>query len=167
MAKEYNIAKGGGACGACQGAFEPQQEIVAVVLEDGEGFQRRDFCMGCWNAQNAQPPSGSLAVWRTRVAESEKKKRVFVDDGVLLQFFRNLEGTDDPNKIGFRFVLALVLMRKKLLAYEGSRKTDQAEIWTLRLKGAQETFQLVEARMDDEKVAQISSQLGEILQGDL
>ena len=200
MAKEYNIAKGAAACGACGKAFEAGQEITAVVTENGEGFERRDYCCPCWETMetagknggsgqettagsggnggetaqdspaSASPkkPVQALALWRTHALAVEKKKRLFVDDHVLLQFFRNLAGTREANKIAFRFVLALVLMRKKLLVYERARKDEAGTaIWTLRIRGGDETLDVLEAAMDDEQVAEITGQIGQILEGEV
>ena len=37
-----------------------------------------------------------------------------------------------PQRIAFRFVLALILMRKRLLKYEETQSEDGMEIWRMR-----------------------------------
>ena len=73
-----------------------------------------------------------------------------------------------PGRVNFRFVLALVLMRKKLLTYDGSA-TDEAgeETWTMRLKADGQVRQVLNPQLDEHKIAELSGQLSEILQGEI
>ena len=73
---------------------------------------------------------------------------------------------DEPGKVNFRFVLGLVLMRKRLLTYELSHATGGQEYWRVRLKGRESSIDLVNPRLDEQQVAQVSEQLGQILSGD-
>ena len=41
------------------------------------------------------------------------------------------------------------------------------EIWSVRFKGKEELMDLVNPRLDEQQVGEVSSQLGEILNGDL
>ena len=62
--------------------------------------------------------SNLLAFWQTVMPASEEKKKVFVDDEVLCTLFERLAETTEPSKVNFRFVLGLILMRKRLVIYE-------------------------------------------------
>jgi hypothetical protein len=44
-----------------------------------------------------------------------------MDDEELLDLFESLEDANEPKKQAFRFLLALLLVRKRLLKYEGQR----------------------------------------------
>ena len=73
----------------------------------------------------------------------------------------------EPAKLNFRFVLGLILMRKRRIVYESTRHENAAEIWSVRFKGREELMDLVNPRLDEQKMGELSSQLGEILSGDL
>ncbi|HUT01632.1 MAG TPA: hypothetical protein VM031_04200 [Phycisphaerae bacterium] len=175
MAKEYNIIRTAGRCSACDRQMQPEEEFVATVRpgesDDDEQFLREDFCLSCWQAagEEGREPSGRLGTWRSRMpAPREKPKRTFVDDELLLEFFRRLEGADEPARVQLRFVLALILMRKKLLVYDGSHAAgDGRDVWSLHLRGETETCKVVDPHMDDEKIAEVSRQLGDVLEGEL
>jgi hypothetical protein len=71
----------------------------------------------------------------------------------------------EPAKVNFRFVLALMLMRKRLLVYDASRRDDAGqEIWTMHLRGDSTPIQVVHPEMDEQKIAEVTSQLGSILE---
>ena len=68
--------------------------------------------------------------------------------------------------MNFRFVLGLILMRKRRIVYESTRQDEAGEIWSVRFKGKEELMDLVNPRLDEQQVGEVSSQLGEILNGD-
>ncbi len=140
-------------------APETPQDVEPPPTESAEGA-----------AVRARPAPGlfPFGVWRTAVPVPTEKKRLFVDDELLVNFFDRLEDAAEPAKINFRFVLALILMRKRLLTYERARKRDDGvEVWTLRLRGDDRRREVLNPEMDEDQTAQVSEQLSTILQGEL
>jgi hypothetical protein len=118
------------------------------------------------DSQPEQDPD-LLGIWRTHVPQPQEKKKLLIDDSLLVNFFERLEGAEEENRIHFRYVLALILMRKKLLVYEGTdRRDDSTDIWRMRSKGADTIHEVIDPHMDEEKIAAVSSSLGEIMEGD-
>ena len=84
-----------------------------------------------------------------------------------------------PQRQAFRYVLGLILIRKKLMRYAGRRNevvdsgeadTTEREIWELRLKGSEPSdpmIDLVNPGLGDDDIIELSEQLGDVLQGDL
>ncbi|MHC4285305.1 MAG: hypothetical protein ACYSWZ_20380, partial [Planctomycetota bacterium] len=98
----------------------------------------------------------------------EEKRKLFVDDEMLMAFFERLAGEREQEKINFRFVLTLVLMRKRRLKYDSSRIEDDKEIWRLRIAGGDKEFvEVINPHLDEEQIEQLSSQVGQILHVDL
>jgi len=167
MAKEYDIGKPAGRCAQCDRQLQAGEAFVATIKETPESLAREDFCTGCWAAW-PRGDSDVLALWRSRVPTEKEKKRLLVDDEVIVSFFERLEVTDEPAKINFRFILALVLMRRKLLVYDRMRKEpDGRDVWLLHFKGDERTHEVIDPHMDDEKIAEVSQQLNQIMEVDL
>jgi len=173
MAKDYNITRTAGLCVACETQLQPEQEYVATVREprdgeEAEGFVREDFCPACWDAAEEARKAEPFGVWRTHVPKPTEKKKLFVDDDVLINFFERLDGAEEPAKVSFRYVLALVLMRKKLLVYDRSGKDDAGrDVWRMHFKGSDRKHEVTDPNMDEDQIAEVSQQLGQILQGEL
>jgi hypothetical protein len=168
MAKEYNISKTSGQCASCKEPMVADQEFMATVRETEDDFVREDYCIQCWDAQPRQSGPDMLGVWRSRVPQPEQKKKLFVDDELLVNFFQRLEGAEEPAKINFRFVLALVLMRKRVLVYDRMTKGAEGnETWSMHFKGSDQVHQVVDPRMNEEQIAAVSQHLGQILEGEL
>jgi hypothetical protein len=86
---------------------------------------------------------------------------------MLMAFFERLENETEQEKINFRFVLALILMRKRFFKYDETKIEDGNEIWRLRVVGDKSFVEVVNPHLDEEQIEQLSSQLGEILHTDL
>jgi len=166
--RQYEISKSSYRCNDCQREMAARQEFVACVQQDPQedDLLRQDYCLDCWAAR---APAGQdvLAFWKTRVPPPTARKKLFIDDDLLLNFFNRLEDADSESMRQFRFVLALVLMRKKLLVYDGLERRGQEEYWVMHLRGGDLKTHVLDPHLDEEKIAQVSRHLGQILEGDL
>ena len=53
---------------------------------------------------------------------------------------------------------------QRMVVYETSRQEDDGrEIWSVRMKGKQELIDLLNPRLDEARIGEVSQQLGEIL----
>src|SRR5688572_21451220 len=137
---------------------------MAALREIPAGFERVDVCPNCWpDFDRAQ----LVGFWRTTMPKSEQKKKLFVDDEVLCQLFERLAQTTEPAKLNFRFVLGLILMRKRLILYEGTKIENGNEIWTVRFKGKEDQMDLLNPRLEESQIQDVSNQLSEILSEEL
>ncbi len=139
---------------------------MAALRETSIGFERVDISMEAWPDFDR---ANVLAFWQTHVPVPEQKaKKLFVDDTVLCELFERLADTTEPAKLNFRFVLGLILMRKRMLVYETTRnEEDHREIWIVRFRGKEAKLDLFNPRLDEQQVMEVSQQLGEILNEEL
>jgi hypothetical protein len=164
----YSISRALGKCQVCGRDIPAGEKLMAGLRETTIGLERADVCMNCWRSFDR---AGLLGFWQTTMHPPTAKKPMFVDDDVLCDLFERLAQATEPNKINFRFVLGLILMRKRRIVYESTQheKTDggDKEVWHVRFKGKEELMDLVNPRLDEQQVSEVSNQLGEILNGDL
>jgi hypothetical protein len=168
MAKDYQIAKTPGACSRCETAFTPEQTVMATVREGGEeGFLREDFCTNCWPAGADGDSPDILASWQTVIPTPAEKKKLLVDDEVLINFFRRLADAVEPAKVTFRYVLGLILMRKRKLIYDGpGRSADGVDIWKMHFRGTDEHHEVIDPGMDEDQILEVSQNLSQIMELD-
>ena len=111
--------------------LKPGEAYFSVLTETPQGFARLDYAAEAWHG----PPEGSIGFWRAKVpAETGGKRRQMVDDSVIMEFFERLDGAEDATKQNFRYILALLLLRKKILKLAGV--THEGDRETLVLRGA-------------------------------
>ncbi len=161
---EWEIDKPLGQCYGTGRKIEPGEEHFGALVETDQGLLRRDFCADYWNSKKPDV----FCYWKTKLPQPDQKKHIFVDDEMLMAFFQRLEKETEQEKINFRFVLALILMRKRRLKYDSSRTENSREIWWLRVTGANKEFvEVINPNLDQQQIEQLTSQIGEILQTDL
>ena len=158
------VGRAGTRCSVCAADLSPGDKLMAALRETPEGFDRADVCPACWPAFDR---AGVLAFWQSAVRTPSAKPKRFVDDEVLCELFERLADAPEPAKVNFRFVLGLILMRKRLLAYEGGREDAGRDVWVVRRRGRQDRLDLLNPHLDEQQVAEVSQQMGEILNEDL
>jgi hypothetical protein len=168
---DYHVSRPSGQCAATGEPLEPGTPCVAALSEReaDDGFDRLDYRLDAWEA--GARPERLFSYWQFTVPPREEKRKLLVDDEVLVDLFERLADDERPQRVAFRFVLGLILMRKRLLRFVGRRAgADRTETWLLRARGddADATpHEVVNPRLEDEDVRELTSQLSEILESEL
>jgi hypothetical protein len=163
MTQQWDVEPAAGRCAVTGRRLDEGEEFYSVLFEDGEGFRRCDYSLDSWNG----PPEGSYCHFKSRVPIKQKRKKLLVDNEILVNFFLRLGDETEPARLQFRFVLALILMRKRLLRYEGSAVEGGVEGWRMVLTTDKSEHRVANPRLTDEQIEGVSSQLSAILHGDM
>jgi hypothetical protein len=163
---------------------ESKSEKSKAPAQPHSPFFRVDFCEACWDGgkrpeQLAEEVVGHtktvmFSFWKTTVPAQEQKKKLLVDDAVLMDVFSRMEGKTEPQEIRFRFVLALILMRKRLLKYETTEPGPAAtpdnpkppETWRMLPKATEgwgAAVSVINPHLTADQIAEVSQQLSAIL----
>jgi len=162
------VSRPTGVCAATGNPLAPSTLAVAALCEreEDEGFVRFDYSVEAW--ESGSRPERLYSNWRYIVAEAGKKPDIQIDDTVLVDLFERLADDERPQRIAFRYILALVLLRKRKLRLVGREEFEGGEFWLLRFKGTdRDPVKVKNPGIAEEEIQNLSEQLGEILQGDL
>ena len=160
---DWKIVKSQALCCTCNAAFANEPHY-SVLLEKPEGLTRQDFCADCFTHRR---PENVYYFWRvtsTSAEESSARQRPRVDIESVLDFFKRMEGDEAPQKLAFRYILALMLSRKKVLIPEGQRKDSSgAEVLLYREKRGGGSHAVREVILSDDETTAVSAELGLLL----
>jgi hypothetical protein len=168
----YQIETSNHLCTLCGKEIPCGAHYFSAVLFEENAFRRRNLCTLCWEGAEGQQASREcFAFWKTRRPEAPgaEPRRLRFDAGLIFDFFRRLSPAEDaPPPAGeprdLRFFLALLLIRKKLLAFESAVERDGSEWLKLSEKDAPERLYWVEnPRLDDAELERVRDALGELL----
>ena len=167
---QYEFSRMTGHCSKTGKPINPGDVYVAVLVErtEDDGFDRYDFSLEAW--EEGVNLDRIFSFWKTKAPEREEKKKILLDDDVLLNLFDRLSEDESPARIAFRFVLGLILIRKKLLRFDHSEKRGDNSVWLVRRKGVPATLpaeELINPELDEEAIRKVSEQLSEILNGEV
>ena len=160
---DWEINRPLGQCSGSGRKIEAGEEYYGALVEGDQGLERRDFCNEYWEQEKPQV----YCFWKTRLAAPDEKRELFISDDMLMAFFERLANETDPEKLSFRFVLALVLMRKRRLKYDSTKRDGDREIWRLRVTGEKDIVEVLNPHLAEDQIEQLTSQIGQIFQADL
>lgn len=160
---EWKIAKPSLACTLCSGQFKPGNGYFSALFEKDKSFERRDYCTECFKSHR---PENVYSYWLTRVPDDDEDgpKRPVLDPESVLEFFRRLGNDSDPQRRAFRFVLALMLTRKKVLRLGGSsRNATGEELLVFVERRGGERHEVPALQMDEQSLKTAGEELGRLL----
>lgn len=193
-APSYEIPRASGVCASTGRELAPGEAYYAALVEisDAErqaaeqrgeapnplGVKRLDYSAAAWESGDRPGDEAVFCHWKSTVPQPEEKKKLFVDNAVLMNLLERLAEAAQEDKLAFRYVIALILMRKKLLRYDGAEKRSDGEWWMLTPKldlskgplgkwHPDVTYRVLDPKLDEAKIEQVTVQLGQILETDL
>lgn len=111
---DWKVHRSKCACTTCEQEIEQGKvfwsRLVENTVEGEEALKRQDFCEAHWPAEGK-----SFCFWQTTRSIEENKGPRMLDQDTLLTIFQELPESEEPRKVNFRYLLALILMRKKIL----------------------------------------------------
>lgn len=103
-------------CAASGRQLAPGESVFGVLVQRDGGFVRLDIAAEAWGTYDQ---SQALSWWKRVVPAPEARpNRVRLDPAALTRIFADLDGSDDPAKQAFRYVVALCLVRARKLHME-------------------------------------------------
>jgi len=147
-------------CAATGRALAPGETYYATLCELADGYVRRDYAADAW----AGPPAGAIAHWSGRVPASRDARKPTLNDEMLADWFHHLVGRTEPDRVNFRYVVALLLMRRKRLKFEDAIRTDAGES-TLIVRDAKtgKRLEIADPRLSEADVTAVQDEVFRVL----
>jgi hypothetical protein len=132
MHQEWKIKGRAHVCCVTGQPFVENEPFYTALFEDPseeDGFIRRDYCVTAWQHERAS--LRPFSHWRSlyEPPQSETPRREVVEKEGAESLLRRLIEEDESTTENTRFILALMLERKKLL-----RETDSRSLGNARLR---------------------------------
>lgn len=156
---DYQIQASTRRCAVTGRELNPGEACYSVLLEEGGSLARKDYSVQAWQG----PPEGAFSFWKTRLPTGQAVKRPPIDDELLLECFHRLEGETEPGKQSFRFVLALLLIRRRRLRLEESGRDGGQELLTLRCTRGGGRVTVIDPGLSDEELETVQDEVFRVL----
>lgn len=146
------------------------EHIAALIERPGEeALVRLAYSIEAWEGgARPQVPDRLFGFWKRIVPDKEDKVQPLVNDDEMMDLFEQLEEATEPKQLAFRYLLGLILMRKKRLIFEGSAPAEGDTPPTLSLRqrvkgGGGPVFTLIDPQLDDEAITEATEELGRVM----
>ncbi|MEX0937671.1 MAG: hypothetical protein WDZ59_07400 [Pirellulales bacterium] len=148
-------------CAATGRAFEPGEMFYSALLSEGKNVVRHDYGADSWNG----PPEGALGWWKSRMPEKDAKRPTLAPNDVLLDLLDEL--ADQPGSVDMRYVLSLLLVRRRVLRLEETEHDEEGREWTeLYCPRRETTYRILATTPTPERAAEIQEELTKLLYSD-
>ena len=156
---DYEIQRCSRRCSATERELRDGETCYSVLLAEGGQVVRRDFSAEAWQA----PPENALGWWKSTVVDPNAGRPHWAPNDVMLSYFERL--LEDPTAEDARYVLALLLVRRRVLRVEGHEQNAAGKDELVLYCGRNESqYRVTEVLPAPERAAAIQQQLAELLQ---
>lgn len=166
MLLDFEVQRCTRRCATTDRQLEPGESCYSVLEAQGAEIVRKDFCAEAWDG----PPEKAFGWWKSRIPEPTAKKIKLAPNDVLLELFDQL--VDQPDGDDMRYVLALLLVRRRVLRVETPPESTHepagpgTETLTVYCSRRETTYDLPVVTPDEERIEEIQQQLSELLIAD-
>lgn len=164
MAEAWHIARSSRTCAHSGQAIEPGQPFYSALLEKDDSFERKDFSAGAWPEVDK---GGFFSYWKNKGAQNPAEKAPAVDYERLLGFFDSLEGAEEPGKRLFRYVLALVLARRRRLRLDDMSRTPEGDRLLVYDRRSTRTLEILAPEATREELEKTQERLNQLFDMDI
>lgn len=146
-------------CAATGRPLAPGEKYFSALFDEGGQFVRKDYSPAGW----PDAPPEAIAVWSGKVPAANQKPRLTFDDELLMECFERLAEETEHSRIQFRYVLALLLLRRRRLKFEDLRRDDGHDYLRLRCPRTNCEFEVLDPRLSEDDIARVQEEVSRVL----
>ncbi len=155
MNEVWKIQKNIGSCFVCKRVFSDGESHYSLLQIGIDSLSREDRCLECW--KNNSAPVDAI-FWRTKHFLSPQQKRAIDFDG-LRELFLQLCEKREPAREALHYLVALLLVRKKILKIREWKRDSKQESLLLGFPRSQESFEIPVPDLPAEKLQALRDEL--------
>ncbi len=147
-----------GVCAATGETLEAGEPIVTVLIDSPHAaenaLERRDYRQSAWSpGLGLKEGERVFAFWKGchPAGDHRGPVQILSDEDMLDLFMRTGLEPDDPRQVTFRYVLGLLLIRRRMLTLAGHERRSDVEVMLVKVRGRpEEVLEIVDPGLDDE-----------------
>ena len=158
--QNFDIKRNARKCCQTEKAFRPGEVFYSELIESDDGqLVRKDYAEDQWQGM----AENGIGWWKQTVPQLESGKIYWAPDEVLLSYFESL--TKSPQQSEAAYVMALLMVQKRLLSLEDSVLEDETKL-ILRERKSGEVYEVAQQSIPPDRIKQLEEQLCENLFSD-
>ena len=163
MQQDWNIRLRAEACDATTKPFAEGETFYTALYREGEGFLRRDLCEEAWATLAADPQAPApFSSWRSKFEPPAPPPPEPLPRDDAEGMLRRLLESNDPAHTNTRYLLAVMLERKRILRPQPS---EDKGILVYERAGTGETFLIADPNLSLSDLAQVQEEVSALLSG--
>ena len=158
---DWDIRPRGDACTACQRPFADREDYHTLLRLDTSGYQRRDLCGSCY----AQAPrDGDLSYWQGEYKVPPPPSAEPIQKETAETLLRKLVESSDPAHAAARYILAVMLERKRILKHRDTVQEENGpELLVYEHAHTGESFTIPDPHLRLDQLARVQDEITAVL----
>jgi len=159
---EWDIQNRSHACTGCRQAFADKQAYHTLLSFGADGYQRQDLCATCYGQAGRE---GVLSYWQGEYKVPPPPPPEAIQKDTAETMLRKLVASTDPAHAGARYILAVMLERKRILKHRDTTQ-DAAGNDLLVYEHGQtgESFTVPDPQLRLDQLQEVQQQVADLLQ---
>lgn len=137
----------------------PGEKYFSALVDEDHQLVRKDYSNEAWQG----PPQGAFGYWTGRMPQDNERHRPHIDDELLLECFHRLEGQTDQGKLSFRYVAALLLMRRKRLRFTDAHVVNGQEVLVVFCSRDKKKYEVINPQLSEQQIADVQEEVFRVL----
>jgi hypothetical protein len=156
---DYEVQRSTRHCTETGREFAPGETYFSVLVDEGADLKRYDYAVESWTG----PSDKAVGWWKSQVPDQSVARKHWAPNDVMLHFWDEL--AEQPDKQDMRYVLTLLLIRRRVFRLEeDTRDSQNAEMLAVYCPRREQTYQVAAVVPEPARVEQIQEELAALLQ---
>lgn len=158
---EWDIQSRSSACTGCRQSFADKQPYHTLLSFGGAGYERRDLCGGCY----ATVDRGTvLSYWQGEYKMPPPPAPEAIQKDTAETLLRKLCESNDPTQSPARYILAVMLERKRILRHRDTTHGDDGiDLMVYEHAQTGESFLVPDPHLRLDELAHVREQVAALL----
>jgi hypothetical protein len=164
---DWNIQSRAHTCQACQKAFVDKEAFWTLLFDQKQAYERLDVCGGCWSTQFSQGATdrkGFISFWQSVYAVPPSAPPDPIKKETAESLLRKLIEQNDPSHAAARFILAVMLERKRLLKIKAQLTEDQQRIFIYEHVKSGDLFNILDPNLQLDQLEEVQRDVAQLLE---
>jgi hypothetical protein len=164
---DWNIQARAHACQACQKPFVDKQPFHTLLFDERQGYHRLDVCEDCWKEQYGQgavDKKGFISHWQSVYTPPPAAPPEAIQKDTAETLLRKLVEQNAPEHAGARYILAVMLERKRILKVKTQVMENGARIFIYEHGKTGDLFSIPDPKLELNHLEQVQKDVAYLLE---
>jgi hypothetical protein len=137
----------------------PGERFYSALFDEIGQLVRKDYAYDAWPGR----PENAIAYWTGRIPATDKPQRPIINDELLMDCFEHLTQSTESKQKNFRYIVALLLMRRKRLKFEDTKKQAGEESLCLRDAKTGTRYEVLDPHLSEAEMDAVQDEVFRVL----
>ncbi len=164
---DWNIQARAHACQACHRHFVDKEPFHTLLFDERHGYHRLDVCEPCWQAQFSQgavDKKGFISHWQSVYTPPPAAPPEAIQKATAETLLRQLVEQNAPEHAGARYILAVMLERKRILKVKTQLVENGVRVFIYEHGKSGDLFSIPDPNLELNHLEQVQRDVANLLE---